>query len=252
MAFESPTALILWDVDHTLIENSGVSKENYALAFELLTGRPPSVQPRTDGRTDVTIMESLFESNRMEAGAFTWERQAEALTEAAERNRARLAERGWALPGAVGCLSRLSAEPGVVQSVLTGNIEVNARVKLGAFGLDQWLDFSVGGFGAEHRVRGMLVPVAQRKAAAKYGFDPDKDVTVLVGDTYLDVEAGLIGGARVIAVATGVSSEAELAAAGADMVLPSLADVEAFMAALAEVRALGAVGPRAQLAEPGA
>ena len=32
--------LVLWDIDHTLIENHGVNKEIYALAFELLTGRP--------------------------------------------------------------------------------------------------------------------------------------------------------------------------------------------------------------------
>jgi hypothetical protein len=40
--------LVLWDVDHTLIENSGVSKENYALAFKLLTGREPEVIPQED------------------------------------------------------------------------------------------------------------------------------------------------------------------------------------------------------------
>jgi hypothetical protein len=34
------TLLVLWDVDHTLIENNGVNKETYAYAFELLTGRP--------------------------------------------------------------------------------------------------------------------------------------------------------------------------------------------------------------------
>jgi hypothetical protein len=30
--------LLLWDVDHTLIENSGVSKAVYARAFELMAG----------------------------------------------------------------------------------------------------------------------------------------------------------------------------------------------------------------------
>ena len=31
------TRLVLWDIDHTLIENHGVNKETYALAFKLLT-----------------------------------------------------------------------------------------------------------------------------------------------------------------------------------------------------------------------
>jgi phosphoglycolate phosphatase len=51
MADDIGPALLLWDVDHTLIENGGVSKENYALAFEILTGRAPEAQPQTDGRT---------------------------------------------------------------------------------------------------------------------------------------------------------------------------------------------------------
>jgi hypothetical protein len=51
-----PETFVLWDVDHTLIENGGVSKETYALAFELLTGCVPSVRPATDGRTDFQIM----------------------------------------------------------------------------------------------------------------------------------------------------------------------------------------------------
>jgi phosphoglycolate phosphatase-like HAD superfamily hydrolase len=241
-----PQSLVLWDVDHTLIENGGVSKENYALAFEILTGRAPEVQPSTDGRTDIGIMENLLTANNVNSGTISLEQQFAALAEAAERNRARLAERGHALPGAVECLTRLSTIPDVIQSVLTGNIEVNARVKLGAFGLDRWLDFSVGGFGADHKIRGMLVPAAQQRATRKYGFDAKNDPTILVGDTKLDVLAALVGGGRVIAVATGVDTADELADAGADAVLEGLADVDAFYTALDAVRAMGAIGPRTQ------
>jgi phosphoglycolate phosphatase len=118
------------------------------------------------------------------------------------------------------------------------------RVKLGAFGLDQWLDFEVGGFGADHRERAMLVPAAQRRATGKYGLDPVRDVTVLVGDTPVDVHAGLGDGARVIAVATGLFGVDELAAAGADVVLADLVDVDAFVAAVQRVGELGATGAR--------
>lgn len=51
MANDAAPVLLLRDVDHALIENSAVSKENYALAFEILTGRAPDVQPQTDGRS---------------------------------------------------------------------------------------------------------------------------------------------------------------------------------------------------------
>ena len=61
-----PSTLVLWDVDHTLIENGGVSKATYTLAFELLTGHAPSVRPTTDGRTDFQIMHELLSANSVD------------------------------------------------------------------------------------------------------------------------------------------------------------------------------------------
>src|SRR5947209_740226 len=52
--------LVLWDVDHTLIENSGVSKENYAKAFEIVTGRSANYPAQTDGRTDPEIVRNML------------------------------------------------------------------------------------------------------------------------------------------------------------------------------------------------
>jgi phosphoglycolate phosphatase len=234
------TALVLWDVDHTLIENGGVSKLNYALAYELLAGEQPKVVAATDGRTDVEIMENLFRDNGWTDEDIPEPRdRSVALVIAGETNRPLLVERGYALPGAREVLQRMAGMADVISSVLTGNIESNARVKLGAFGLDQFLDFEVGAFGSEHRVRAQLVPAAQAKAAERRGFDPATMPTILVGDTARDVAAGLGGGARVIGVASGVDSIDELAAAGADAVLPTLADVDAFFAAFERVRALG-------------
>ena len=45
---------------------------------------------------------------------------------------------------------------------------------------------------------------------------------VIVGDTPADVDCGHAHGARVIAVATGGYSEAQLRATGADVVVPDL------------------------------
>lgn len=237
-------SLVLWDVDHTLIENGGVSKLNYALAFELLTGARPRVQAATDGRTDVEIMENLWRDNDLWESLPTVEEREAALADAGGRNRPLLAERGHALPGAQDVLVRMSGMGDVISSVLTGNIPSNARVKLAAFGLDQFVDFEVGAFGNEHRVRAQLVPIAQAKAQHSRGFDPATMPTILIGDTVRDVNAGLGGGARVIAVATGVDSLDVLKGSGADAVLPSMADIDAFFEAFDLVRTLGPVGVR--------
>jgi phosphoglycolate phosphatase-like HAD superfamily hydrolase len=233
--------LLLWDVDNTLIDSGGASKANYRRAFELLTGRPPEVPPETGGRTDVAIMGNLLRANGEQSESYAWERQEAALAEAGRLNRPLLEARGAALAGAAECLVRLAGEGGVIQAALTGNIEANARVKLGTFGLDRFVDFSVGAFGAESDVRALLVPVAQGKAAARYGFDPSCDSTVLIGDTALDVEAGRDGGARVIGVGTGGVPLDELLAAGADAALDDLVDVDRLVHTVHDVAQRGPV-----------
>ncbi len=59
---------------------------------------------------------------------------------------------------------------------------------------------------------------------------------MLIGDTPLDIEAARLAGARSVGVATGGFSPAELSAAGADAVLPDLADT---------ARVLGVIVPSA-------
>ena len=232
-----PDTLVLWDVDHTLIDNGGISKETYRLAFELLVGRVPEVQPATDGRTDFQIMRELLVANSVDATEYVEISQFEGVLGVAMReNASGLPRRGRVLPGVVEALAMLAAVPTVVQSVLTGNIAHNAAVKLGAFGLDERVDMEVGGFGSDDKIRSNLVDAARRKVSLKYGTTFDRLSTILVGDTLLDVQAAHDGGAKIISVATGVHSAEQLREAGADVVLDSLADTERFMTELLHLR----------------
>jgi phosphoglycolate phosphatase-like HAD superfamily hydrolase len=224
--------LVLWDVDHTLLEAGPVGRQIYRTAFELLTGRHPVEGPRTDGRTDLAIMTGMLRLNGIDPDQPATEQVLDAVARAGASLRAPLLAGGRALPGAADALAALAGRAGVVQSVLTGNVAPNARLKLGAFGLDRWLDLSVGGYGSDSPVRAELVPVARRRVAERYGTDPGRGGTVLIGDTPRDVEAGRDGGAAVIAVATGAFDPAALADAGADAVLASLTDVDAVLAAV--------------------
>lgn len=218
--------LLLWDIDHTLIENGGVSKEVYALAFELLVGHTPAVQPSTDGRTDFEIMSNLFTVNQIAEG-FLRSSMSRALESAMDAKASELCSRGYPLPGAYDALRVIVRDSSIVQSVLSGNIATNARVKLTAFQLDKYMDFEVGGYGSDDIVRANLIGHAQRKAKSKYGVEFDLDTTVLVGDTVRDVQAAQRGGARIVAVATGVNSTSDLEAEGADLVLEDLSDTTA-------------------------
>jgi phosphoglycolate phosphatase-like HAD superfamily hydrolase len=184
------------------------------------------------GRTDHEIALELLAAHRIADGETHLEAFSEALVAALAAKAAVVAERGRALPGAEAALAALGRIPGVVQSLLTGNVRDNAVLKVAAFGLDRYLDVEVGGFGSDHRHRPSLVEVARRKAERKYGSAFVATATVLVGDTPLDVAAGRAGGARVVAVATGPFGPDELASAGADAVLPDLHDTQRALAAI--------------------
>jgi phosphoglycolate phosphatase len=216
--------LVLWDVDHTLIENGGVSKETYAGAFEILAGRPAEHRAHTGGRTDPEILGDLLSDHGLDPARFDDAALQEALTRSMARRRDRLAERGHALPGARAAIDALGREPGLVQSVLTGNLRANALVKLGTFGLDVGLDWDCGGFGFDAERRPGLVAVAQARATEKYGTAFDTSNTVLIGDTINDVLAGTQGGAQVVAVLTGGVDADALSEAGASAVLRDLTD----------------------------
>lgn len=228
--------LVLWDVDHTLIENSGMSKATYALAFRKLTGRDPEKRPSTDGRTDREIMGNLFTANGLEVTPDQEPRIFPSLIDAGRELTPDLLIRGYALTGAIESLHRLSEHPAIVQSVLTGNIRPNAENKLKLLSAAaRLLDLDVGGYGSDDTVRSRLVRIAQDKARQKYGAAFDSSSTVLIGDTERDVWAARDGGAKVVAVATGVNSQEELQRAGADIVLADLADIEALIQSIAEL-----------------
>lgn len=228
--------LVLWDVDHTLIENSGVSKATYSRAFEMLTGIPTRVTPQTDGRTDFEILRLLFKSNGIsipEEYRIPFER---ALSDAMKENRAALRELGHSLPGAEEILTILKADENVIQSALTGNIAHNAREKLAAFGLDTYLDLEVGGYGSDHIVRAELARVARSKVFAKYGVEFRRESTVIIGDTIRDVEAALKGDSIIIGVATGSNTVHELLDAGANAAIENLVDADEVVKVIQQVR----------------
>lgn len=224
--------LVLWDVDHTLIENSGVSKRTYSGAFERLTGQTTQHPARTMGRTDREIMADLLEQHGVPSDTYEPEQVRSALIDSLSELEATLVEVGWVLPGGRECLAALAEMQGVVQAVLTGNVRENGYVKLAAFGLAENLDWDSGAYGFDAEDRPGLVAVAQARATEGHGVRFTAASTILIGDTINDVRAGREGGAHVIAVTTGEDSRERLTAAGADVVLKDLADVDYFTGAV--------------------
>lgn len=230
--------LVLWNVDHTLVDVGRVTREAYAEAFQRVTGRPLVRLAPTAGRTESEI---IFETLAFNDVVTTEDHLPDfmaALAESFAARRTSLRKDGRVLPGAREALAAVGRLHGVIQSVLTGSIQSNAVVKLAALGLDRHLDFEVGGYGSETYPKAALVELARTRAAAKYGAPIAEDATVLIADSPRDVQAARIGRARAIAVASGTATQAELRTAGADVVLPGLADTERVVRAVEELTRL--------------
>jgi phosphoglycolate phosphatase len=222
--------LVLWDVDFTLVDTTGQGRKAFDQAFEAVVGHPPGDMVPFAGYTDHQIAVAMLEKvgHDDQAGV---PRMLEELGTALAARADEIRSTGRALPGAREALEALAGREGVVSSLLTGNIEANAALKLAAFGLDSLVDLEVGGYGSDpHESRGDLVAVARERAAEKYGAEVVD--TVLVGDTPRDISAAREGGARAVAVATGPYDVDALRKAGADQVLEDLRDTPRVLAAL--------------------
>ena len=226
------TRLVLWDVDGTLVDSAQLGRDAFWEAFERVVGHPPAEAVPFAGRTDLEIAHDLLVTTGIEDAGNLLDRFEEHLVEAMAARMDELRERGRAFPGTHEALERLHAEPGVIQSLLTGNVERNAMLKLQPFGLARWIEFGCGGYGSDHRMRGELVAIARRRTAAAHGREIPPHAVVLIGDTPLDVAAAREGGARAVGVATGPYDEEALKEAGADAVLPDLSDTDRAIAAI--------------------
>lgn len=185
------------------------------------------------GRTELAIITDTLQRNGILPTPELVSRFTAALVQASEKLRARIREVGRALPGAHSVLEALH-RGGAVQTVVTGNIRELAAAKLAAFGLDGYLDLSLGGYGDHSVDRAELVRRAMRQAGERYGPFPATSV-VVVGDTPHDIRGAHDVGVRAVGVATGRSSRADLIAAGADAVLDDLSDTAAVVQLLSSI-----------------
>jgi phosphoglycolate phosphatase-like HAD superfamily hydrolase len=216
-------SLILFDVDHTLVDVQALHNPAYEASILEAHGAAVRMQDITyAGKTTPNILRDLCA--HVGVGSEATEACLPDLLRAfIGRVLAGMAEdlRPNVLAGVNELLACLTAR-GHLLGVVTGNPpEIGREVLLRAGLLDH---FQLLTFGTEARERWQLVALAAEKAAALAGAPIGPERTVVIGDTPFDVEAGKRFGARTVLVGTGVYSRTELEAAAADLLLPSFAD----------------------------
>lgn len=227
-----PLCLVLWDIDHTLIETRGLGRDLYGRAFERATGRHMERAADVTGQTEPAILSATLKLHGLDDDEQVQASYARALADEYQEHAADLRRRGQVLPGAREALIALSQQPNIVQSVLSGNLRAVSIIKLTTFDLDRYVDLDSGAYGGDDHHRPNLVAVAQGRASGRHGCPFTRTNTVLIGDSTHDVRTGVEGGSAVIGVASGSDSEEALHEAGADAVLPDLGDVERLIRAL--------------------
>src|SRR4051812_20372585 len=143
--------LVMWDIDYTLLRGGGVAMTAWQSAFTEVTGLAWRQTPMLGGRTDLDICAEVFAVHGVTGctpEAFFVRYVAEV-----ERLAHLFAEQGAVMPGVRDVLARLQTEPGVVQTLVTGNVPEVARAKVAAFGLAGAFDTEVGGYGTDDSLR---------------------------------------------------------------------------------------------------
>jgi phosphoglycolate phosphatase-like HAD superfamily hydrolase len=150
------------------------------------------------GRTDLAIARDLL----LAAGVV--EPRLDELAVAAVAAYERVAPddlSGKVAPGVLELLPRLAAEPDVFRlSLVTGNLEAVARLKLARAGLGGFFGAGQGGFGSDAEDRNLLPAIARGRAAVPPW---PRERTAVIGDTPRDIACARADGVRVVAVGTG-------------------------------------------------
>jgi len=216
-----PPALVLFDIDGTLITSGGAGARSWSYAFEQLHGIPADIGSHTEaGETDPIVARKTFE------GALGREPTEPELAAIFALYLRRLSEEvatseGYrVLDGAAERLESLS-DAGFMLGIVSGAMEGAARVKLSRARLDRY--FLFGGYGTDSADRTKLTTAAIARASMLHHHPLNPAHVFVVGDTPLDVAAAQAAGTVSVAVASGSYSVGELTAAGADHVLPTLA-----------------------------
>ena len=226
MPADDRTLLLLWDIDHTLIESRGMGRTIYERIFPKATGHQLRELATVHGRTELDIIHDTLQHHNIEPTEQTINDVATALADGYRAAADELAQQGRILPGVLDALEAFAAAPGLHQSVLTGNTTAVARTKIEAFGLESYLDLAIGAYGDDHHDRAELVTIARARAEHYRGTTLPIENVVIVGDTPSDIEAALAAGAQSIAVASGNYTTDDLRNAGATTVLDALHEQE--------------------------
>ncbi len=227
--------LILFDIDGTLTRTeNGYLPFNEAIFQTFgVAGDIRTVVP--DGNTDPLIVKEIFAKAEVdiEIDDNHWKRFTANLQSCYRRHVRQGSTTVRALPGAAELLRVLANGTGFAMSVVTGNFEVTAQVKLEAAGLNSYL--SRGAYGSDSAHRPDLPAIAKRRWEELNCHAIEPEQCVIIGDTPNDLAAARQNNMKCVLVGTGRYPVEELEYWQPDGCLAELSDTQAVLMTLANL-----------------
>lgn len=229
-------ALLLFDIDGTLIRPMGMGRRAFEQALRDLHGRLSAEPFPYDGMLDPQIAEKTLSSLGLAPTSSAVDRLLDLYLERLQDERPS-DPAGILCPGFPGLLEQ-APRRGHHLGLLTGNLHEGARTKLSFVELSGYFRAPgedgrlLGAFGGDAQQRCDLVAVAVARCERAYGRSFQASETWIVGDSPRDVQAARTAGVRCAAVATGLASLQTLADLAPDLLLSDFADPSALWSAL--------------------
>ena len=223
--------LILWDVDDTLVSCGPAGREALERGARLAAGLTALPHLPMAGKTDPQIVGEML----LGAGVEPADLDRLVPVALAEATRAltgwreRMGREGQVHPGIRRLLDELAGRDGVRQTLLTGNVAVNAAAKVGAFGLEGYFDLPIGAYGDDSAERELLVPIALNRVRELRGETYEPEQVWVIGDTPRDLACARAAGVRCLLAGTGHDGFEAVRGLDADAVLENLADTGAVL-----------------------
>ena len=200
--------LVLFDIDGTLVHTGGAGIAAFHRTFaELFNAHDGIEKLKFAGRTDVSLVREFFGIHSIAATPENFqdffEQYVFRLDYVLAHNQTDIC------PGVMAFIHALKALPNrPMIGLLTGNIRLGAEIKLRHFHL--WDEFETGAFADDNEERDQIAAAAKARASRLLKCELRGEEIVVIGDTPLDIRCGRAIGAKVLAVATGGATLAEL------------------------------------------
>lgn len=224
--------LILFDIDETMVSSHGAGRRALEKAMTTACKTTISCEGHTlSGKTDPQIIFEVLKAHGYDEPAISpkLEKIFEVYLPALERE-VQESEEYKLHVGVLELIDTLVAKPDAFLGLLTGNIELGARVKLNRFDLNKY--FAFGAFGCDSRNRMDLPAVAHKRGQDLFGKEFTAADIVIIGDAQNDVLCAQGYGAKSIAVATGKTTKATLQELKPNHLFDNLANTKEVMGAI--------------------